>query len=111
MVRDSAREYRVGILQVGGGFGEGGACQDRDAVVLRVLERIANARTGSVKYGTATRTYFSAENAVGIKMLLVIEATIGPSASDLARASIHSGSTAKAANFLSRSASYSHCSM
>jgi len=78
---------------------------------LRVLDSMANARIPSVKYGTATRAYFSPENAVGIRMLLVIEATIGPSASDLARASIHSGSTAKAANFLSRSASYSHCSM
>src|SRR3954471_8271107 len=55
--------------------------------------------------------YFSAEKAVGTSNWLTILPMIWPSASELARADIQSGSAWKAVHFLSRSASDSQASM
>src|SRR3569623_568002 len=51
------------------------------------------------------QVYFTAEKAVGAWIWLEMLATIGPSASDLSRASCHSGSATNARHFCSRSAS------
>ena len=58
----------------------------------------------------ANRRYFTAENAVGVRIWLLKVATIGPSFSDSLRAASHSGSAMKAGHFASRSASDSHAS-
>src|ERR1700730_3127906 len=52
--------------------------------------------------------YFTDEKVVGVNIVLVIEATIGPFSSVLARAASHSGSAPNLPIFASRSASDSH---
>src|SRR5690348_5718613 len=59
-------------------------------------------------HDSPTDGYFTEENEVGARNWLVIEATIGPASSVLARAESHSGSAPKAAILVSRSASDSH---
>ena len=54
--------------------------------------------------------HFTAENAVGCRNMLLIEATIGPSFSLSARLVTHSGSVANLFHFCSRSASDSQAS-
>ena len=73
-------------------------------------ERRARARGADPGRSQTTR-YFNAENLVGVRIELLIDAISGPPSSLLSRAAIQSGSAWNAANFFWRSSSESHFRM
>src|SRR3569623_2560656 len=98
------RDVRRGDRSRRAGSREAGARTHPSLLVRPNTRAIPDARVGG---GSPFRrqVYFTAEKAVGVRIWLEMLATIGPSASDLSRASCHSGSATSALHFCSRSAS------